>query len=67
MTTQILARSELSNSAARRGLVYGQSYHILAVIVPRATIVLREKRIDEAGNIAELVDFRMDVGRAQKR
>lgn len=52
-------RSEVR--ARSKGLVYGRSCHILEVSVPRATAVLREKHIDAAGNIVELVVWQVAV------
>jgi hypothetical protein len=39
-------------------LICGSKYHILAEM-PRATLVLREKSIDEQGNILEVVIWRV--------
>ena len=40
-------------------MIYGSDSHIFEAIVPRATAVLREKEIDEDGNIVELVVWRV--------
>jgi hypothetical protein len=42
-----------------RNLIYGLRYHILALAMPRATPIRREKVIDEHGNILELAIWKV--------